>query len=62
MSRIKVIFPEFKAKHDSMLHLGKTGDMTGLDRSTGQAQVTFDDGQVVTIEACCLHDQNDKES
>ncbi len=50
--RIKVIFREFKKSE--MTHYGKTGAMTSLDKETGQAQVTFDDGESVTIDACCL--------
>jgi hypothetical protein len=32
--------------------------MTSLDRSRGQAAVTLDDGETVTIDACCLQHMN----
>ena len=50
--RVKVIAPEFRKSERA--HMGKTGVMTELDRSTGQAKVTFDSGESVTIDACCL--------
>lgn len=55
--RVQVIFPEVResATNPDSTHLGKVGVMTTLDRSTGQASVTFDgDDQAVTIAACCL--------
>lgn len=58
--RVKVIAPEFKKSE--RIHLGKTGVMNSLDRATGQAEVTFDDGETVTINACCLQDQDENES
>jgi hypothetical protein len=46
-------------------HLGKSGELTALDKGTGRAQVTFDTGEAVTIDACCLQSleiQNETEA
>jgi hypothetical protein len=54
--RVKVIFAEFgRSEHT---HVGKSGTLIELDRSTGQARVDLDDGQAVTIDACCLQYQD----
>jgi hypothetical protein len=55
--RVRVIFPEARESADpDRTHMGKTGTMTSLDKSTGQADVTFDGGEAVTIAACCLQE------
>jgi hypothetical protein len=55
---VKVIFPEFGRSEAA--HMGKLGLMTSLDRSTGQAEVTFDGGEsATTMDACCLQYQDE---
>jgi hypothetical protein len=55
--RVKVILPEHRGSESD--HVGKSGVMTTLDRSTGRAEVEFDGGELVTIDACCLQYQGD---
>jgi hypothetical protein len=54
--RVKVILPEDRKSESE--HVGKYGVMTALDKSTGRAEVEFDDGELVTIDACCLQYQD----
>jgi hypothetical protein len=57
--RVKVIFREFRKSESE--HLGKTGDMTELDEAVGLAEVRFDGGETVAIDACCLQHQDSAE-
>lgn len=53
--RVKVILPEHQKSEET--HVGKSGVMLALDKSTGRADVEFDGGERVTIDACCLQYQ-----
>jgi hypothetical protein len=34
--------------------MGKSGELTSPARRAGRGQVTFDSGETLTIDACCL--------
>jgi hypothetical protein len=51
--RVKVIFAEHQRSEQTHM-----GEMTSLDQATGRAEVTFDSGEAVTINACCLQHQD----
>lgn len=52
---MKVILPEHQKSEET--HVGKSGVLLSLDNSAGLAEVKFDSGELVTIDACCLQYQ-----
>jgi hypothetical protein len=58
--RVKVVLPEFRKSEHT--HVGKSGVLTALDQMTGRAKVRSGDGETMTIDACCLQQQDDSDS